>query len=476
MMIKQLLICIICGAHWSCAFLNSRSSLGNVVRTKRVNGDGVSLQEVKSQPRHGLWQTYAVTKSKNTEGLFNSSSASFASLGLSYDLQKAAYRNNWTSPSEVQRKAIPAILDGERHLCIEAQTGSGKTASYILPIVQMILQDKRKDVSVYGKSRKCVRSLILAPTRELCVQISEVLDAVCKASGENNKIDCSSTAIYGGVPIEPQMEVFYSLFMENNDDKFPDIIVATPGRLVDILNRFDDDPNDLVLERKLIDALDKKNKSGRDDATVRQKQIKDEKLDRGIDESGELKLGKSLLRSISTLVLDEADRLCSPSFQEEVDAVFDLVQTTRKEEEYLRKLLVSATFPKSIQPRLNNLIQASKPKNDGSNTGDDSLLCITCEENGMSDIQGTVLPSTIIQRVINVEEESRTQALRYLIESSDPQEWNKVLCFVATRYQSEIVSKVRVMMCSVSLTSHFTIGFINNYFSIRNYDELVSQL
>ena len=86
-----------------------------------------------------------------------------------------------------------------------------------------------------------MRSLILAPTRELCVQISEVLDNVCNSISDNGKIGCSSTAIYGGVPVEPQMEVFYSLFMDKNDSKFPDIIVATPGRLVDILNRFDED-------------------------------------------------------------------------------------------------------------------------------------------------------------------------------------------------------------------------------------------
>ena len=374
----------------------------------------------------------------------------FAYIGLSHELQQAAFKQNWYAPTNVQAKAIPAILFKQsRHVCIEAFTGSGKTGSYILPIVQLLLKQKQEEMSMYGKHRKVVRALILVPTRELCIQISEVLDTVAA------KVKCSSAAIYGGVPIEPQMLLFSSLFLDKNEENFPDIIVATPGRLVDILNRFDDDPNDLVLERKLVDALDRKNR-GRDDATVRLKQIEDEKLDKRND-FGDINLGKTLLKDVKTLVLDEADRLLGVGFEDEMNAVFDLLKRDSVEsgEIHVRKLLVSATFPQSIKPRLSKLLRTSKDseENEGSSNtdGSEGTIYISCEsdddqEDGQendatSKVSSKGPPSTIIQRIIRLEEASRTQALRYLVETSDQDEWSRVLVFVATRYTSELVAK-----------------------------------
>jgi superfamily II DNA/RNA helicase len=148
------------------------------------------------------------------------------------------------------------------------------------------------------------------------------------------------------------------------------------------------------------------------------------------------------------LVLDEADRLCSPSFQEEVDLVFNLLKITRKREQSLRKILVSATFPKTTQLRLNSLLQSTNTNSDNRYESLPPVSHLVCMEKGINDSTKTALPSTIMHRVINLEEESRTQALIYLIENSDLQEWSKVLCFVGTRYQSELVAKV-TFYCSI---------------------------
>lgn len=364
----------------------------------------------------------------------------FASLGLSFEFQQAAIKNEWNAPTEVQRKAIPLILGQKNRkaqkICVEAKTGSGKTAAYLLPLMQKVLKEKQEDFSIYGKSPKVVRALIVVPTRELCIQVSQVLDMI-KSSESKKRVTLSSSAIYGGVPIEPQMEAFYSLFLDKNEEKFPDIVVATPGRLVDVLSRFDEDPTDLALEKKLIDALDKKNR-GRD-ATVKQKQIKDEKLDSRFNTNNSL-LGKSLLKSISTLVFDEADRLCANEFQDEIDNLMSLLQA-RNEESKLQKIFVSATFPKSIKPRMTNLF-ATLDKVSGQTGDEERIFHIKGESSDLDNKdQISTPPTTIIQRVIRLEEKSRTQALRNLIESGDPEEWKKVLCFVSTRYQSEIISK-----------------------------------
>jgi len=251
------------------------------------------------------------------------------------------------------------------------------------------------------------------------------------------------------------MLLFSSLFLEKNEDIFPDIVVATPGRLVDILNRFDDDPNDLVLERKLVDALDRKSR-GRDDATVRLKQIEDEKLDKRTD-FGDINLGKTLLKDVRTVVLDEADRLLGIGFEDEMKAVFDLLKKDSAEsgEIEVRKLLVSATYPQSIKSRVSKLLGEPKKfeENDAfsGTDGSERAIFISCgtdvdqdvgqANDVISELSPKVPPSTIIQRVIRLDETQRTQALRHLVETNDPDEWSRVLVFVATRYASELVAK-----------------------------------
>ncbi len=138
---------------------------------------------------------------------------SFASLGLSPFLQKELIRQNFTKPYPIQKEAIPAILKGKDVLGI-AQTGSGKTASYALPILQNL------DGKKAGKNRH-IDALILVPTRELAVQVGEVF----KQFGSVMPNRLKSLAVFGGVSINPQM-----IGLQNVR-----ILIATPGRLLDLV-------------------------------------------------------------------------------------------------------------------------------------------------------------------------------------------------------------------------------------------------
>ncbi len=139
----------------------------------------------------------------------------FESLGISQALIKAVTRQNYTEPYPMQKEAIPAILQGKDILGI-AQTGSGKTASYVLPILQKL--------SLQGSTSKNrhVKSLVLAPTRELAIQINETFNVF--GGFLPAKIRC--LAVYGGVSINPQMIGLQGV----------EILVATPGRLLELIS------------------------------------------------------------------------------------------------------------------------------------------------------------------------------------------------------------------------------------------------
>lgn len=139
---------------------------------------------------------------------------SFSSLGLSEPLLKALTAQKYEQPYPIQAQAIPAILKGNDILGI-AQTGSGKTAGFVLPILQMFggeAQSKNRHVKV----------LILVPTRELAVQVCEVV----KNLSEFLPYRIKSLAVYGGVSINPQMI----------DLQGTEILVATPGRLLELVS------------------------------------------------------------------------------------------------------------------------------------------------------------------------------------------------------------------------------------------------
>ncbi len=136
----------------------------------------------------------------------------FSSLGLSEYLIKAVNDQKYTHPYPIQEQAIPAILKGKDILGI-AQTGSGKTASFVLPILQL-LQNKP------ASKNRHVKALVLVPTRELAMQVAEVFQTL----GLKLPTRLKTLAVFGGVSVNPQM-----MALQNTE-----ILVATPGRLIEL--------------------------------------------------------------------------------------------------------------------------------------------------------------------------------------------------------------------------------------------------
>jgi len=135
-------------------------------------------------------------------------SLSFEALGLSEALVRAVTELGYTTPTAIQQQAIPAVLSGG-DLLAGAQTGTGKTAGFVLPILQRLAMQPAPS----GKSRKPVRVLILTPTRELAAQVGESV----REYGKHSK--ASAAIIYGGVSINPQITALR---------RGVDIVVATP--------------------------------------------------------------------------------------------------------------------------------------------------------------------------------------------------------------------------------------------------------
>ncbi len=201
---------------------------------------------------------------------------SFEQLGLDEHLLRAARAAGFVAPTPVQVAAIPAVLAG-RDVRARAQTGSGKTAAFGLPLLQRLCQHKADNDRAERRERgNQVGMLILAPTRELAMQISDALNAF----GAQLPVRLKVLAVYGGVSINPQM-------MELRGGA--DIVVATPGRLLDL---------------------------------HRQNALR--------------------FSSTSVLVLDEADRMLSLGFTEELTELLALVPSERQ------TLLFSATFPDEL--------------------------------------------------------------------------------------------------------------------------------
>ncbi|MHC1745416.1 MAG: DEAD/DEAH box helicase [Syntrophobacteraceae bacterium] len=142
---------------------------------------------------------------------------SFATLGLSTELLRAISEQGYSKPTPIQRQAIPVILEG-KDILAGAQTGTGKTAGFALPLLQRLSGPQGLSGISRGKGRNSVRALILTPTRELAAQVEESVSAYGK------HLPLSSTVIFGGVNINPQIEKIR---------RGVDILVATPGRLLD---------------------------------------------------------------------------------------------------------------------------------------------------------------------------------------------------------------------------------------------------
>lgn len=192
---------------------------------------------------------------------------SFNSLGLSDALLKAISKKGYSTPSPIQKKAIPPILEGKDVLA-SAQTGTGKTAGFTLPILQILSQGKHL-------SLRPIRALILTPTRELAAQI------LANIKEYSEFVDLRSAVIFGGVNQNPQVTQLR---------QGVDILVATPGRLIDLQNQ-----------------------------------------------------GLVSLSKVEILVLDEADRMLDMGFLRDIERIMKVLPPKRQ------NLLFSATFSKDIK-------------------------------------------------------------------------------------------------------------------------------
>jgi len=157
---------------------------------------------------------------------------SFSTLGLCTELLSTVTEKGYTEPSPIQQNAIPAILR-ERDVIAIAQTGTGKTASFSLPILQLLTEKPRHHA-------QGIRALILAPTRELAAQVAQNVETY------SQNMNIRSTAVFGGVRIEPQKHALQQGI---------DILIATPGRLLDLYQQGDINVDNL--EILVLDEADR---------------------------------------------------------------------------------------------------------------------------------------------------------------------------------------------------------------------------
>jgi ATP-dependent RNA helicase RhlE len=203
---------------------------------------------------------------------------SFDTLGLSAELLRAVADQGYSEPTPVQRQAIPVILQG-RDILAGAQTGTGKTAGFTLPLLQCLSTRPRQH-----QGRRPVRALILTPTRELAAQVGESVNTY------GRHLPLTSTVIFGGVKINPQIQQLR---------RGVDILVATPGRLLDHVSQ------------KTLD-----------------------------------------LSAVEILVLDEADRMLDMGFLPDIRRILALLPQRRQ------NLLFSATYSNDIRRLADKLLDA----------------------------------------------------------------------------------------------------------------------
>lgn len=203
---------------------------------------------------------------------------SFLELGLEASILKAVQQKKYQTPTPIQAQALPAVLSGH-DLLAKAPTGSGKTAAFVLPLLQKIIENKKrlKNTDTRLPAIRSTQALILAPTRDLCAQIGKSIQDLCQSLDTSIKL----ATVYGGVSINPQM-----MHLRGGAD----IVVATPGRLLDLI------------EHHAVQ-----------------------------------------LNQLEILVLDEADRLLDLGFTEELNEIFYLLPKKRQ------NLLFSATYPDNVR-------------------------------------------------------------------------------------------------------------------------------
>ncbi|TVZ55555.1 ATP-dependent RNA helicase RhlE [Lutibacter sp. Hel_I_33_5] len=170
----------------------------------------------------------------------------FSELIHNKSILKAIKEERFQRPTSVQEKAIPVILE-KKNVIVSAQTGTGKTAAFALPIIQLLIDKQDAE-----KNEKRIKALVITPTRELAIQIEENFKNFTKYT------NLRTTAVYGGVSLEPQKDVL---------KKGIDFLIATPGRLIDLqkqgaielshLEIFVLDEADLMLDMGFINDVKK---------------------------------------------------------------------------------------------------------------------------------------------------------------------------------------------------------------------------
>ncbi|MGL1930486.1 MAG: DEAD/DEAH box helicase [Desulfotalea sp.] len=203
---------------------------------------------------------------------------SFNKLGLSAPILQAVEKEGYTEPTPIQLEAIPAILEG-RDVMAAAQTGTGKTAGFVLPIIEKLIQGPKPRANQ-------ARTLILTPTRELAAQVAANVESY------SSMVKISSTVVFGGVKINPQMMKLRGGV---------DILVATPGRLLDL---------------------------------YQQKAVR--------------------FNELEFLVLDEADRMLDMGFLRDIKKIISLLPRKRQ------TLMFSATFSEEIRTLAKTLVKSPK--------------------------------------------------------------------------------------------------------------------
>ncbi|HAX73997.1 MAG TPA: DEAD/DEAH box helicase, partial [Firmicutes bacterium] len=201
----------------------------------------------------------------------------FNELKIHPDILKALEESNYEKPTEIQEKAIPALLAGKDVLGC-AKTGTGKTAAFAIPILQKLLENK---VDYVGT--KPVRALILAPTRELAIQIGESFETYAQFT------ELSVGVLFGGITPKRHIKVI---------KREPDIIVSTPGRLLDFVEQ-----------------------------------------------------GHINLETIEMFVLDEADQMLDEAMLKIVKHIIKKLPKSRQ------NLLFSATMPKEVMKLVNSILK-----------------------------------------------------------------------------------------------------------------------
>ncbi len=253
----------------------------------------------------------------------------FEQLGLAPELLRAIAQQGYTQPTPIQQKAIPVVLEGH-DLMACAQTGTGKTAGFTLPVLQRMHTQRRP--------RGIIHTLILTPTRELAAQVSENLAAY------GQHLPFRSLVVFGGVKIGPQIRRL---------QQGVEIVVATPGRLLDLAQQ---------------GAVD--------------------------------------LSQVSTLILDEADRMLDMGFIHDIRRIIRLLPPREKRQ----NLLFSATFSREIRQLASGLMNAPASVE-------------VAPENTTAE--------RIEQRVHPVDKHRKRELLSHMIGRGN---WQQVLVFTRTKH------------------------------------------